>query len=218
MEVRHQPLEGPRASPTIDMRNRLPLIAALVIALSLGLHLFRDDSSSTSSTLQPSPDSGHEESQATTGELPAAGTREPDDEGVEDADVPQSPALETEEEDTRPATDALDLAWQERYGELDVDGLRAVLAPLEGRFQSERELALDDQFTLGRYRAVSAGDAPLELATAPDGSPLISETRTATDPETLAIEARTVTLAVDEHGALYELLAEIGWLKARIGE
>jgi hypothetical protein len=204
------------------MKLRFLLVAVLILATAFGLHFFSQGDTNTSTTLEPADGLRSQDIEPSGGELPAAEATAASTEGqpkdANEGEVGAAPNIESDAPTTDELSDGRELRWQERYGDLDVPGLRSELTDLEHRFDNLRDLALDDQFTLGRYRSTSPGDPPSSTETAPDGSPLISETRTATNAETLEIEARTVTLAMNEHGALYELQAEINWLKALIGE
>jgi len=197
------------------VNRALPILALLLVALAAGSHLFRGlDADRGAAAVDPGrtpPEGSSVETglplvetstpgpAPTTGPGPAAGT---------DAEGPAPPPQE------EPAADPLELSWEERYAGLDVPALQAALAVLEERFERDRRQAVADHLTLGRYRTHRPGEPATEE---PSEVPLITETLTGTNPETLEIEARIVSLAIDEHGALYALRDEIAWVQAKIG-
>lgn len=193
------------------MNRALPILALLLVALAAGSHLFRGlDAGRGAEAVDPgraAAESSNDEADLPLVETPAPPTG-PGPATEADAEGPDLPPQE------EPAADPLELSWEGRYAHLDVPALRAALAALEERFERDRRQAVEDHLTLGRYRTLSPGEPTNEE---PSEVPLITETLTGTNPETLEIEARIVSLAIDEHGALYALRDEIAWVQAKIG-
>jgi hypothetical protein len=105
------------------------------------------------------------------------------------------------------------------YGQRTKEQLREELAVLRKVYETERTLAFDLQFELGRFEArildqALAQDPPLRL----NGSPSLVKSRPGTDPETNEQVAEIVILKQAEHSELYELQDTIAWLDARLGD
>ena len=117
------------------------------------------------------------------------------------------------------AVDERELRLADLYGQHDAEQLRNEREILRSRFRSELELAFDLEHERGNYVTVKPGDlVQSEPRLALDGSPLLSSTRTDTDPATLEIEAHVMTLEQDAYPSLYELRDTIEWLDDRIGD
>lgn len=197
------------------MNRALPILALLLVALAAGSHLFRGlDADRGAAAVDPGrtpAESSRVETDLPLVETSAPGPVPPTAPGPASGADAEGSDLPPQEE---PAADPLELSWEERYAGLDLPALQAALAALEERFERDRRQAVEDHLTLGRYRTLRPGEPTAEE---PSEVPLITETLTGTNPETLEIEARIVSLAIDEHGALYALRDEIVWVQAKIG-
>ena len=111
-----------------------------------------------------------------------------------------------------------DIYLLDLYGQHTVEQLRNEREVLRSRFESELHFAFEEKFEDGDYRVMKPDDpAPSEPPRALDGSPLLTEMRTFSDPASGATEAHVATLHQDLYPAIYELRDTLEWLDARIG-
>lgn len=115
--------------------------------------------------------------------------------------------------------EARELELANRYGHLDGDQLRVELAVLEESVTKQRKLLFDELYSRGIYQIRHVGDPPLAAPEpGPDGRMPEQQSRTHSNPTTLATQINLATLPIDEYPDFYQLLDEAAWLREMAGQ
>jgi len=214
------------------MKSLILLAVALLAAVLVGYFALRgteDDRGAPSPEEVTAPDTKTEQESRPDTLDPPPGRNDATEEGSGDDPATTSGTTQPETESPgKPDAQAvlaqrdwelLVQSFEDRHGHLTLGELRIALSQVEEVISEQQKILFEDRFSRGIYEVQVLGAPPISPHV-PDarGRMPLQDTRTATDPATMQIEAHIATLPFDEFLDLYQLLDERDWLRQQIGD